>query len=447
MNKTTTAELKELQELIAAGRAPKPARDGEIKWHPKISGLGLRLYNSGNGTWVVQYRNENGRTKRHKGGNAAVTNLRFAEDWGKRVLRQVGGGEDPQDTRESARTKPSLTLRKLIDLYFEAQVVLIAHRAQNALSPKTLYTYRQLAKHHLVELAQLQADEITPKQITRRIKAVDQNGKHPALAQHFRAMLGSVYRWAMDDPEFDIDANPVKASWRPMTKEQSGEALTMEELGAIWRACEKLATVPPRFKGNPWGAAAPVAAKSVRADDTLISLREAERQTGITKPILDRAVKAGELKVILRRDLRTPEDPIKIKQGYHRRTYLITAGELRRFAATRSPLMRSPQFEYSIIIRLLILLGGRYSEMGGLRRSELEKLDAGVLHIKTKTAEGHRRIKSKRGKKKDLTIYLPQVAIDLIKSVPETPGRDCLFGNGRTELTSTGKGTGLLQNH
>jgi integrase len=107
--------------------------------------------------------------------------------------------------------------------------------------------------------------------------------------------------------------------------------------------------------------------------------------------------------------------------------------------------MRSPQFEYSIVIRLLILLGGRYSEMGGLRWSELEKLDAGILHIKTKTAEGHRRIKSKHGKKKDLTIYLPQVAIDLIKSVPETPGRDCLFGNGRTELTSTGKTPGLLQ--
>jgi len=73
--------------------------------------------------------------------------------------------------------------------------------------------------------------------------------------------------------------------------------------------------------------------------------------------------------------------------------------------------------------------------MAKLAWSELGDLDKGILHIPTLNPDGARRLKSNRGAPRDLTIYMPQVAIDLIKKIPRRPGRDYLFGIGPHGLT------------
>jgi integrase len=458
----TRGELSKLQEAIAAGRdlmplreaiaerqakdegrEPKPPSDGEFYWHPNKSRLALRVYNSGRGIWLVKYRNRRGLEKTEPIGNATVLTLSFAENAAKRVLGHVALGQDPAGARQELRARPKISVQKLCEDFFAEKESDSA--AEREIDPKTLYQYRNLAKNHLGALAQLQADEVTDRDIGLRTKEIDANGKHVALAQHFRAMLGTVFDWAMEGHLLKLTANPVRSAWRRKTKKQRGQtkakAISIENLGAIWRGCEKLATIPPTFKGNVWGAGTTVAANSIRADNALLTLAEAERQSGISKPILDRAVKTGELKVIMRRQLPQAEHPLKIKRGYHRRTYLVAASELRRFAATRGPQIRSPHFEYSVVVRLLMLFGGRYMEMGGLRWSEID-LDKGTVKIPEIAPDGHRRTKTG-----DLTIFLPQAAIDLIKTVKPVSGRDCLFGGDRTTLTAAGKSTGLLQNH
>jgi integrase len=73
--------------------------------------------------------------------------------------------------------------------------------------------------------------------------------------------------------------------------------------------------------------------------------------------------------------------------------------------------------DYGRIIRLLILLGARANEVGGMRVSELD-LDAGTW---TLPAE---RSKNRRG----YTVALPPAALAIIAAVPRTE-RDHLFGN------------------
>jgi integrase len=73
--------------------------------------------------------------------------------------------------------------------------------------------------------------------------------------------------------------------------------------------------------------------------------------------------------------------------------------------------------DFGKIIRLLILTGCRRGEVGGLRWSEID-LDAGTITIPAE--------RSKNGRAHSLT--LPEMALDILKSVPRRNGRDFLFG-------------------
>jgi integrase len=72
--------------------------------------------------------------------------------------------------------------------------------------------------------------------------------------------------------------------------------------------------------------------------------------------------------------------------------------------------------EYGRIIRLLILLGSRRQEIGGMRWSEID-LDAGTWTLPADRSKN----------KRPHTITLPPTAVAIINSVPQT-ARDHLFG-------------------
>jgi integrase len=73
--------------------------------------------------------------------------------------------------------------------------------------------------------------------------------------------------------------------------------------------------------------------------------------------------------------------------------------------------------DYDKIIRLLMLLGSRASEIGGMRWSELD-LVAGTWTLpkeRSKNCKAH-------------TITLPAPALEILRTIPRRPGRDHLFG-------------------
>ncbi len=73
--------------------------------------------------------------------------------------------------------------------------------------------------------------------------------------------------------------------------------------------------------------------------------------------------------------------------------------------------------DFGRIVRLLILLGNRRQEVGGMRWSELD-LTAGVWMLPAERSKNHR----------SLTVVLPPPALAIIQSTPKT-NRDCLFGD------------------
>jgi integrase len=73
--------------------------------------------------------------------------------------------------------------------------------------------------------------------------------------------------------------------------------------------------------------------------------------------------------------------------------------------------------DFSKIVRLLIILGARRTEVGGLRWSELD-LNRGVWVLpkeRAKNAREHR-------------LPLPALALSILETVPRVMNRDCLFG-------------------
>jgi site-specific recombinase XerD len=73
--------------------------------------------------------------------------------------------------------------------------------------------------------------------------------------------------------------------------------------------------------------------------------------------------------------------------------------------------------DYGKIVRLLLLLGSRRQEIGGARWSEIDR-ERGLWSLPKERAKNGRA----------LLLPLPQMALDIIDSVPERVGRDHLFG-------------------
>jgi integrase len=88
--------------------------------------------------------------------------------------------------------------------------------------------------------------------------------------------------------------------------------------------------------------------------------------------------------------------------------------------------------DFGRIVRLLMLTGCRRSEIGGLKWDEID-FDRGTLTISAARAKNGR----------SLTLTLPRVAIDLLRTVPRREGHE-VFGSGADGFTSWSFATDAL---
>jgi site-specific DNA-cytosine methylase len=107
-------------------------------------------------------------------------------------------------------------------------------------------------------------------------------------------MLASVYKWALGVYPNEIKVNPVTGTWNPPRMKSTGQSFSMEELGAIWRACETLEANAPAMCRN--GQAFKPGQRVDAPDDQVISCREAGRLTGFDSDVFCNAVKDGRLR-------------------------------------------------------------------------------------------------------------------------------------------------------
>src|SRR5215510_7466127 len=95
--------------------ALKPVQQDTLYRDSELKGFALRVKPSGARTWVVQYRNSAGRTRKLKLGKVGTLTPEEARSEAREALAKVDKGGDPSADRHTQRQ--DLTVADLVDLY------------------------------------------------------------------------------------------------------------------------------------------------------------------------------------------------------------------------------------------------------------------------------------------------------------------------------------------
>ena len=201
----------------------------EIYWDEELPGFGLRLRAISDRvvrTWLLQYRSH-GRTRRMKVGTFEKLTFSEARKAARENLAKVELGSDPQREKAERRLQTARTFGAVAESYLEAKKPEVRPSTFRGMQ---LYLNGPYFKPlHSATLA-----EITLADIAARLNVIKRISGSTALKA--RSALSGLYVWAMG--EGLVSANPVLATHKPAAARTRDRALSLEELGAVWRACD-----------------------------------------------------------------------------------------------------------------------------------------------------------------------------------------------------------------
>jgi integrase len=131
--------------------APLPAQGQVFIWDGELRGFGLRVAATGVKTFVLQFRNREGRSRRLALGRFGVFTVDQGRDMARIKLGEVAQGQDPADARSAERG--GITVSELCDWYLrEAERGRIIGRKRRPIKASTLYMDRSRIETHIKPL-------------------------------------------------------------------------------------------------------------------------------------------------------------------------------------------------------------------------------------------------------------------------------------------------------
>jgi hypothetical protein len=205
-------------------QATSAGKDREIYWDSSLPGFGLMVTSTGARSFVIQYRNADGASRRMtiNGGRTLAAARREA----KRKLGEVAGGRDPLADKQTQRAARADTLRRIVeDEYLTDDDVKKLRTADEKRGTFERYIFPALGTRPVTEIKR--------SEITRMLRHVRQKNGPGAADMAFK-VLSRFFTWYIPSADDDFVSPIVRGTWS-QSKGDGARTLTDDEVRILWR--------------------------------------------------------------------------------------------------------------------------------------------------------------------------------------------------------------------